>query len=308
MTGFEPLIGIGTSALAALVTEIVKTRGGKLLDQLDRDILKPKLQQAIQQYVQQYEQRHGTLKVACVRMDAPIRLEELYTAVQLLDRSELHYFKSTDPLQDWFRQSGKRSFGFGKENRKSGLEVANQEQYLMVLGGPGVGKSTFLRKMGLEALRGKQGEFQHHCIPVFSALQRFKSNEISIEQLIAREFEVCGFPEAAEFVQAALEKGKLLVLLDGLDEVPLDHLDRAITQIQDLVDRYSQNRFIASCRVAAYKGGFPRFKDVAMAAFKDTQIEQFIRNWFRSAKDQEANTAEQCWELLKRSEYAAAKE
>ncbi|MBF2049316.1 MAG: NACHT domain-containing protein [Elainella sp. C42_A2020_010] len=241
-------------------------------------------------------------------MDAPIRLEELYTAVQLLDRSELHYFKSTASLQDWFRQSGKRSFGFGKENRKSGLEVANQEQYLMVLGGPGVGKSTFLRKMGLEALRGKQGEFQHHCIPVFLALQRFKSNEISIEQLIARKFEVCGFPEAAEFVQAALEKGKLLVLLDGLDEVPLDHLDRAITQIQDLVDRYSQNRFIASCRVAAYKGGFPRFKDVAMAAFKDTQIEQFIRNWFRSAKDQEANTAEQCWELLKRSEYAAAKE
>jgi hypothetical protein len=181
----------------------------------------------------------------------------------------------------------------------------------MVLGGPGVGKSTFLRKVGLEALKGKQNQpesFSHACIPVFLALQRFNSKEIKIEQVIAREFEVCGFPDAAEFAQAALEGGKLLVLLDGLDEVPLEHLDHAIGQIQDLVDRYSQNRFIASCRVAAYKGGFPRFKDVAMAAFEDGQIEQFIRNWFRSPKDQETNTADQCWELLQRPEYAAAKE
>ncbi len=310
MTGFEPLIGIGTAALSTLVTEIVKTKGGKLVDQLDRDILNPKLKAAVHQYVQEYKERHGKLKVACVRMDNPMKLEELYTAVKVLDCSELRYFESTDTLQDWFRQNGR--LGANREGKQSGLTVANREQYLMVLGGPGVGKSTFLRKVGLEALKGKhtdqQDRFHHACIPVFLALQRFNSKEIKIEQVIAREFEACGFPDAADFAQAALEGGKLLILLDGLDEVPLEHLDHAITQIQDLVDRYSQNRFIASCRVAAYKGGFPRFKDVAMAAFEDEQIEQFIRNWFRSPQDQETNTADQCWELLKRPEYAAAKE
>ncbi|MBW4467121.1 MAG: NACHT domain-containing protein [Pegethrix bostrychoides GSE-TBD4-15B] len=308
MTGFEPLIAIGTSALTALVTEIVKTKGSKLAEQLDHDILKPKLKEAIRQYVLNYEKRHGELKVACVRMDNPMRLEDLYTAVQVLDRSELRYFESAESLQSLFRQGEQRRLGRGQDGKQSGLMVANQTQYLMVLGGPGVGKSTFLRKVGLEALKGKQGTFDHACIPVFLALQRFNSQEIKVESLIAREFEICGFPESEEFALAALEKGKLLILLDGLDEVPLEHLDHAITQIQDLVDRYSRNRFIASCRVAAYKGGFPRFKDVAMAAFEDEQIEQFIRNWFRAPKDEETQTADQCWELLKRPEYAAAKE
>ena len=304
MTGLEPF---AISVLTGLVTEIIKTKGGKLAEQLDWDIYKPQLNQAIRKYALEYEKRHGELKVACVRMDNPMRLEDLYTAVQVLDRSELRYFESADSLQDLFRQTG-RGFGRGQDGKQPGLLVANQTQYLMVLGGPGVGKSTFLRKVGLEALKGKLGAFEHACIPVFLALQRFNSKEIKVEALIAKEFEVCGFPEAEEFALAALEKGKLLILLDGLDEVPLEHLDHAITQIQDLVDRYSQNRFIASCRVAAYKGGFPRFKDVTMAAFEDEQIEQFLRNWFRAPKDLEAKTADQCWELLTRPEYAAAKE
>jgi hypothetical protein len=128
MTGFEPLIGIGTAALSALVTEIVKTKGGKLAEQLDRDIAKPKLKTAIRQYVQEYEQRHGKLKVACIRMDNPLKLEELYTAVQVLDRSELRYFESADSLHDWFRQSGRG--GANREGKQSGLTVANREQYL----------------------------------------------------------------------------------------------------------------------------------------------------------------------------------
>ena len=54
--------------------------------------------------------------------------------------------------------------------------VANDEQYLMLLGVPGVGKSTFLRKVGLEALKGKDGNFKHQCIPVFLELKRFNKD------------------------------------------------------------------------------------------------------------------------------------
>lgn len=63
---------------------------------------------------------------------------------------------------------------------QSGLAFAllDDEQYLMLLGGPGVGKSTFLRKVGLEALKEEDGSFTHECIPVFLELrdsQRSKS-------------------------------------------------------------------------------------------------------------------------------------
>jgi hypothetical protein len=87
------------------------------------------------------------------------------------------------------------------------------------------------------------------------------------------------------------------------------HLNHVLKEIRSLVDRYGDNRFIASCRVAAYTfGGFTRFKDVAMAAFEDEQIEQFIKNWFQKDRDLEVNTAERCWELLSSNDYKAAKE
>ncbi|MEO1147545.1 MAG: NACHT domain-containing protein [Cyanobacteria bacterium J06638_22] len=241
-------------------------------------------------------------------MDAPIELDKLYTTVQLLERSELRYFESMAGLEEQFRDGGRRSFRYREAEKESGISVANQQQFLMVLGGPGIGKSTLLRKVGLEALKRKQGCYEHECLPVFLPLQRFKDMETTIEQRIANELKICGFPEPEAVTAAMLKKGKLLVLLDGLDEVAKDLEDAVIEQIRDFVDRHRNNRFMASCRVAAYKGGFPRFKDVAIAPFEDEQIEQFIRNWFSGEKDQENETADQCWKLLQRPDYAATRE
>ncbi|MEM0980170.1 MAG: NACHT domain-containing protein [Cyanobacteria bacterium P01_H01_bin.58] len=118
----------------------------------------------------------------------------------------------------------------------------------MVLGGPGVGKSTFLRKMGLEALRRQaimtnaqnnlaalkpqEQCYTHDCIPVMLTLQKFKSQDRTIKDVIAQEFEDCGFPQAQTFTELFLQSGKLLVLLDGLDEVPTETLNHVITEIE----------------------------------------------------------------------------
>jgi hypothetical protein len=326
MTGFEPLIGAATASLAGLIGNVIKEKGGDLLKEADIDLGRGRaFHQAIQKYVRRYADRHGTLKVACVRMDSPMKLDEIYTAVQLLPRSALRYYESTESLQELFRESGKRGFSFHGTAKQQGIEVANEQQYLMVLGGPGVGKSTFLRKMGLEALRqqaiknsARQNAemlkpqahyYTHDCIPVMLELRQFSSSEFSVKDLIAQEFAVCGFPQAQDFTELFLRSGKLLVLLDGLDEVPEETLNHAITEIENLVDRYDDNRFIASCRVAAYTfGGFKRFDDVAMAAFEDGQIERFITNWFQKPRDLEMVTAKNCWELLKSPDYQAAKE
>lgn len=178
----------------------------------------------------------------------------------------------------------------------------------MVLGQPGSGKFTFLRKIGLEALKGKKGGFKHERIPVFIELKSFTSSQIDIEKFIVEEFSICGFPSSEQFIAKALEQGKLLILLDGLDEVPTVNTNDVISRIQNFVDRYYTNRFIVSCRTAAYRNNFQRFTDVKLADFDDTQIEQFIGNWFQSEVDRQAGTAQKCWELLQKPEYAAAKE
>ncbi len=270
--------------------------------QIDKQI-QQQVGNAVEEYVRTYEKRHCTLKYDCLRMDNSLTLEDIYTDVQVLNTRESRRFESPEALRELFLETG-RGFVFEKTTRQEGIAVANLEPRLMVLGSPGIGKSTFLRKVGLEALKWQTARYRHEVIPVFIELKQFGDRHSDIEKLIAEEFETCGFPNAEEFTQNLLKAGKLLILLDGLDEVPTAYVDRAIVQIGKLVDRYDKNRFIASCRIAAYKGGFPRFKDVTMANFNDSQIKTFVRQWFR----REPKIADQYWELLNSPDYKAVKE
>ena len=302
-------------ALTTKVTEdIVKSLVGiflglgcKKLSKLS-SILDKKTQQimfdASRKYINNYTIRHGYLKVLGMR--EPVALEKVYTNVRFLEKWNIRQFESIENLEQAYREN--RSFQPKETLDIIGLEVANQQQYLMVLGGPGVGKSTFLRKIGLEALKGNQGGYLHECIPVFIDLKRFESKEIDIKKAIIQEFNICGFPDGETATEKLLKSGKLLILLDGLDEVPGKIVNYVIDYIHDFCDKYDNNRFIISCRTAAYNHNFIRFTDVAMAEFDNTQIKQFIYNWFQSEADRKIGTADKCWELLQKPEYSGAKE
>jgi predicted NACHT family NTPase len=302
MTGLET---IGLTAAAKGLTDLVVKPIGEVLNKRLDEPFKQLIFNAFGQYIQNYNERHGILKV--LGMLEPVKLEDIYTSVQFLGQRDLWQF---DPsrLEEAYRQTQGRRFQSNRCEKKDGLKVANDNQYLMVLGQPGAGKSTFLRRIGLEALKGKHGDFEHGCVPVFLELKRFTTEEVDLVNAIADEFSICGFPNPLPTTQKLLDQGKLLILLDGLDEVPTQQLDQTITQIQDFADQYKQNRFIASCRTAAYKSGFRKFVDVVMADFDDDQIQQFIVNWFRSEKDRQMETAQSCWKQLQQSAHAATKE
>ena len=277
--------------------------------------LKADIENASHEYNKSYRERHGQVKVFCAGMRKPIPLDEVYVEVQFLDQQTASRYKSPEEIEQAFRQRDWRRFASTSDKRQDGTQVAKDEQYLMLLGGPGVGKSTFLRKVGLEALKGKDRNFAHECIPVFLELKRFTEKQIDIEFLITQEFETCGYPYPDHLVNAALKSGKLLILFDGLDEVPTANVDNVIRKIGDFVDQYRQNRFIASCRTAVYRGGFTRFTEVEMADFDDSQIETYIKNWFDSTPhqyryqlDKEMKTAEQCWKALNTIGHHATKE
>ena len=309
MTGFEPFLASAVSGVAVPIFQSLWGSGGKVLGMFGKSLDKNTKQlifNVSKKYEQNYEKRHGTLKVLGMREE--VKLESVYTAVQFLNDDAIGDFLSIQDLEKVYRQGNARKFNSQDSQKQLGIEVANKKQYLMVLGGPGAGKSTFLRKMGLEALKVKKGGFKHSCIPVFIELKRFTSSEINIEKFIIEEFRICNFPDPEKFTAKALEQGKLLILLDGLDEVPSQNLNETINQIQNFVDKYDQNRFIASCRTAAYRGNFRRFSDVAMADFDDEQIQQFINNWFQKEEDKQAKTDDKCWELLQKPENQAAKE
>ena len=259
---------------------------------------------ASQEYHRKYRERHGQVKVMPGLMKEPAPLESIYTAIKFLNESSIRQFDGPDELEKLYRDQDNRRFQTGNQ-RHDGITIAQEKQYLMVLGGPGIGKSTFLKKLGLEALKGNLHGTQ---IPVLIELKTFRNNKINLVTAIAKEFEICGFPDPEAFTALSLSQGRLLLLLDGLDEVPTRNMNHVIEQIEAFTIQFDRNTFVASCRTAAYRSSFKQFTDVTIADFDDAQIEQFVQRWFNSVLDQKADTAKQYWQLLQQPENKAAKE
>jgi hypothetical protein len=304
LTGAEPLI---VDALAkGLIGQLVKSgwegiAKNELLQANVGDLWRDGKYLFVREYAQRYWDRHGRVKV--LKMSKPMDLESIYINVQCLDKFTRDKYESSLNLEKAFRESNQRGYRFLKDGKQEGMVFANQEKYLMVFGEPGIGKSTFLRKVGLEAMKGNYEKYQPNLTPVLLELKEFKEEQIDIQALIQKEFEICGFPNVEKAIPDKLKKGELLILLDGLDEVPDANTNNVITTIQNFVDQHNKNRFIISCRTAA-RTHFRQFTDIEIVEFDDQQIETFIKHWFRD----EPETAQECWQLLQQPEYASAKE
>ncbi len=167
--------GVAT-AIGKTITEtgikLLGNTGEQLLDKAGnltkaaQDLLFP----ISQKYVENYSKRHGILRV--LGMDKPVSLDSVYTKVNF-KADTIQAYLSLENQEQVFR---KREFK--DKERCPGLDVANEKQYLMVLGNPGTGKTTFLQKVGLEALKGKNKKgYKHSCIPVLLELRRFRAEE-----------------------------------------------------------------------------------------------------------------------------------
>jgi predicted NACHT family NTPase len=281
------LIKEGTNALDA---------AGELIDEV-----RVKVEPVAQEYIQRYTDRHGYFKVLGMR--ERMSLGVIYTQVSF-SPDYLRAFESGEAYESSYRDR-KQS----EQEPQPGKDVANKHPYLMVLGGPGMGKTTFLRKVGLEALKQGQGEYEHILIPVFLELRQCREEkDLELEAKIAEEFKNCGLDRYEECTERLLKNGKLLILLDGLDEVPINLLPKMTRAIQDLVDRYDKNRFIVSCRIAFYRSfeTFQRFRDIAIADFSPPQIKSLIHAWFQSHGQVELE--QRCWDKLTSDEHRSTLE
>jgi hypothetical protein len=172
-----------------------------------------------------------------------IEVERLYVDVYVL---EMHGFRATIPglLEGQDVREQFNRLGLGKrEARLQGVAIATSENYprLMVLGKPGSGKSTFLRHLVVGCARG---EFLGDSIPVLLELRDVGEAAFSLFQCLHQEFEL----EQESQTEQILKQGQVLLLLDGLDEVPSSLRQRVQNELQKFAKRYDKNRFILTCR------------------------------------------------------------
>ena len=149
----------------------------------------------------------------------------------------------------------------------------------IVLGGPGTGKTTLMKSLVTSMLGGRSNETLDKLIPVFVVLRNLAKNGHSVKQAIISSFADYHFPGADRFVERALEMGKLLIVLDGLDEVGAsrEFVANEILRFCEWDEQQQhRNRIIVTCREYSY-----RIRDLQSAIKDIVRVEPFANHHMR---------------------------
>ncbi|TSA19797.1 NACHT domain-containing protein [bacterium] len=285
---------IVAEAAAKIVVELFKSTA-KALARAGRYVAKQSqtydpLGVAARAYSTRFELNHNKIKI--LGMHEPVALREIFTKVNILDEITSRRRYSIDELKEFVeREKDKKGFGLTSRSQDA-LVVANKNQKLLILGGPGSGKTTFLKHVCLSALDGKTAKKR---IPVFVNLKDWADSKRELLDEIKDQFEVCGLSESASFVENLLEQGNCLIALDGLDEVPETSLNKLTRSLRTFVQKYNKNQFIISCRIAAYDYVFEDFVEAEIAQFEGKQIDNFVDNWFGKRTKRAVTCRKKIW-------------
>jgi predicted NACHT family NTPase len=209
---------------------------GQVLNSTDLEIdIDALVQRLRQQTSAGIEQRCGLMRI--LDMTTPIDSGAIYTAVNILERITSKTRRELDELMDCGPEGFDR-FLIGKvrERRVDGLEAVATQKRLMILGRPGAGKTTFLKRL---AMLCRSGEFLAEQVPIFVTLKEWAESpgQPGLLEFWGRYF-------SRSIVQAVLTAGRGLVLLDGLDEVLEQDHDRVLTEIRNFAQTYKNNQII----------------------------------------------------------------
>ncbi|MEM8610821.1 MAG: NACHT domain-containing NTPase [Cyanobacteria bacterium P01_H01_bin.105] len=222
------------------------------------------------------QQRCSTIRV--LDMEQPIGLSDIYTSVNILEKLTGRQRLNITELLKNFKPEEFDRLGLGQvaQSRVPGLEAVQRYNKLMVLGKPGAGKTTFLKYLAIQCI---EGSFQANCVPISITLKDFAE---APDQPALLTFILGGLTDVskADF-STILQAGRALLLLDGLDEVREVDASRVLREIQTFADRYPENQFVITCRIAARDYLFQQFTEVEVADFDESQITEFANRWFR---------------------------
>ncbi|WNZ45531.1 NACHT domain-containing protein [Leptolyngbya boryana CZ1] len=207
-----------------------------------------------------------------------IMVDQLYVDVWLLNRSPRTFLVSEDKMLKSFDLRNDR-LGLGDRiSRNEGMTVADENDRLLILGKPGAGKTTFLKHLAVDCSKDK---FQSDLIPVLIELRRIQSENWKLLDAISEQLEL-----DSQQTQKLLAQGKLLILMDGLDEVPTSSFRRNVQeQVRDLAQQpqHAGNRFVLTCRTQIIETIPQGFTSVEVADFNLEQVKTFVENWFRAS-------------------------
>ena len=151
-------------------------------------------------------------------------------------------------------------------------------QQWVVLGDPGAGKTTLLRQAAARLAASEDPRW----IPIFASLPRSVRRG---EQLLdACERELLRDTGQGEGLAAALRgearEGRLLLLLDGLDEVAAERREEAVALLQNLSLRWPRASIVVTSRRLGYSRPGREFRELMIRPLEEEQQRELLERFF----------------------------
>jgi predicted NACHT family NTPase len=271
--------------------EFFNPKGGAQALEVNIDLL---VRQVRSQRQQKIEYQCSQLQLLDV--NHLVRLDALYIKINFIQKTFSQFWLEVDDLARITPQDFEQ---FEQKDRVQipGMEFVRSYSKVKILGRIGSGKTVFLQHLATECNRG---QFAVSQVPIFIDLKDFareQRNELSLLDYITAEFLTSGIAEGA--VMEMLQAGRLLLLLDGLDEV-LCQTRRVVAQeIRRFSEKYEQNKFVVTCRSAIRTMELRQFVEVEIAPFNLEQVQDFVQRWFvEVAKTPGKDASEQAIQVL----------
>ena len=151
-------------------------------------------------------------------------------------------------------------------------KLRHYSKRLILTGSGGLGKSMMMRHLLLSATKTYTSEKR---LPVFIPLKDYDSGKSLFEHAYKCIRNICDGITEQQFAEA-LEHGRVILLLDGLDEIRPEMTDKYAEELLAFVEQFPRNMFIMSSRPYDAFSNFPSFMVLRLHPFSQQQAIQLI--------------------------------